>query len=125
MARNGRCHAPPDKMQAHRARFFANKFLPHCLITLASLLRPWGQMRPQHSKGRSAYIDSDSGSRNSRRDESCQNHPGQKPSAKANRGDIMTDATKRTFSGALAHLFAHVMAVTSLLVIAACIFYVR
>jgi hypothetical protein len=39
--------------------------------------------------------------------------------------DIMTDATRRTASGALAHLFAHAMAVTSLLVIAACIFYVR
>jgi hypothetical protein len=44
---------------------------------------------------------------------------------KANGEDIMSDATRRTVSGALAHLFAHVMAVTSLLVIAACIFYVR
>jgi hypothetical protein len=44
---------------------------------------------------------------------------------KANGEDIMTDATKRTTSGALAQLSAHVMAVTALLVIAACIFYVR
>jgi hypothetical protein len=44
---------------------------------------------------------------------------------KANGEDIMTDATRRTASGTLAHLFAHAMAVTSLLVIAACIFYVR
>jgi hypothetical protein len=37
----------------------------------------------------------------------------------------MNDATKRTTSGTLAQLFAHAMALTSLLVIAACIFYVR
>jgi hypothetical protein len=41
----------------------------------------------------------------------------------------MTNATKRTASTTsahlFAHLFAHAMAVTSLLVIAACIFYVK
>ena len=37
----------------------------------------------------------------------------------------MTDATKRTASGTLADMFAHVMAVTALLVIATCVFYVK
>ncbi|EAQ36704.1 hypothetical protein NB311A_15592 [Nitrobacter sp. Nb-311A] len=39
--------------------------------------------------------------------------------------DIMTDATKRTASGTLADMIAHVTAVTALLIIAACVFYVR
>jgi len=34
----------------------------------------------------------------------------------------MNDATRRAASGAIAHVFAHVMAVTALLVIGACIF---
>lgn len=37
----------------------------------------------------------------------------------------MTDATKRTALSTLADMFAHVMAVTALLVIAACVFYVK
>jgi len=37
----------------------------------------------------------------------------------------MNDATKRAGSGALSHMLAHIMAVTALLVIAACVFYVR
>jgi hypothetical protein len=44
---------------------------------------------------------------------------------KPNGEDIMTDATKRTAFSTLADMFAHVMAVTALLVIAACIFYVK
>jgi hypothetical protein len=44
---------------------------------------------------------------------------------KPNGEDIMTDATKRTASGALADMFAHIMAVTALLVIAAFLFYVK
>ncbi len=39
--------------------------------------------------------------------------------------DIMNDATKRAGTGALAHMLSHVMAVTALLVIAVCVFYVR
>lgn len=39
--------------------------------------------------------------------------------------DIMNDATKRASTGTLAHMLSHVMAVTALLVIAVCVFYVR
>lgn len=39
--------------------------------------------------------------------------------------DIMNDATKRASGGTLAHMLSHVMAVTALLVIAVCVFYVR
>ncbi len=37
----------------------------------------------------------------------------------------MNDATKRAGTRALTHTLAHVMAVTALLVIALCVFYVR
>ncbi len=39
--------------------------------------------------------------------------------------DIMTDATKRATRGGLSHVLAHVLAVMALVVIAACVFYVR
>jgi hypothetical protein len=45
--------------------------------------------------------------------------------AKTDGEDIMTDATKRIASRTLADMFAHVMAVTALLVIAAFVFYVK
>lgn len=41
------------------------------------------------------------------------------------REDIMTDATKRATPGGLSHTLAHVMAVMALVIIAACVFYVR
>lgn len=37
----------------------------------------------------------------------------------------MNDATKRAASGAFSQVFAHVLTVSALLVIAACVFYVR
>lgn len=37
----------------------------------------------------------------------------------------MTDATKRATSSRLSHMLAHVMAVMALVIIAACVFYVR
>ncbi len=37
----------------------------------------------------------------------------------------MTDATKRATPGGLSHTLAHVMAVMALVIIAACVFYVR
>ena len=39
--------------------------------------------------------------------------------------DTKNDATRRAAPGAVSHVFAHVLAVSALLIIAACIFYVR